>query len=428
MNKSSILQPADQASEPVYLAICRRIRQELDSGEFPPGSFLPPERKLAQRTGVSLRTLRQALATLQQEGRITRRQGHGTVVNAAPADPLARHPTVAVAVSPGDMFARHGELIFRQHVLAHLCMELNRCGLGAEVLFMPMLQQAPLPSVLPGQDARLKGLIRERRILGLVGFPRAFDLCPDLPAKSSLPVVMLETSEHVAHADSVGINNTPGMLAAVGELIRQGHRHIAYVAGLTRPVDDLPYALCADSPERFAAYRRALQEAGLPFQETMYREIGFGAGPSEKLVRDWSEKAELPTAIAVFDDTLANDLIGALSRAGFKVPDDVSVVGFGNITPAAQMGQLATVAVDFAEMARLAAQRMKERLSHTGTMTEMFLRASCQFKTGASIAPPRRENGGPAADPTGRKRRRRPELASVPGAAGWGREERGRLP
>jgi len=59
----------------------REITQRLDSGEWPVGSRLPPERELAAHLGISRRALREALSWLEAEGRIWRGVGRGTIVS-----------------------------------------------------------------------------------------------------------------------------------------------------------------------------------------------------------------------------------------------------------------------------------------------------------------------------------------------------------
>src|SRR5262245_61552618 len=58
----------------------RRLLGELHRGVFPPGSRLPGERELSVLLGVSRTTLRQALATLEAGGRVTRSAQRGWFV------------------------------------------------------------------------------------------------------------------------------------------------------------------------------------------------------------------------------------------------------------------------------------------------------------------------------------------------------------
>lgn len=61
-----------------YTAIIERIRAMIRSGELNPGDRLPPERKLAERFGVSRHSLRQAFQALAERKMLESRQGDGT--------------------------------------------------------------------------------------------------------------------------------------------------------------------------------------------------------------------------------------------------------------------------------------------------------------------------------------------------------------
>ncbi|NBC64171.1 MAG: UTRA domain-containing protein [Bacteroidetes bacterium] len=71
----------DQTSGiPLYKQIESYIRQEIESGKYDDGSFLPREQKLANKFGVSRNTVRQGIANLVNEGVLKRTPGKGTVL------------------------------------------------------------------------------------------------------------------------------------------------------------------------------------------------------------------------------------------------------------------------------------------------------------------------------------------------------------
>jgi GntR family transcriptional regulator len=65
---------------PMHHQVYLDLRSSLDDGTWPPGDRLPTERELARHYGVSLITVRRALAELVYEGRIERTRGRGTFV------------------------------------------------------------------------------------------------------------------------------------------------------------------------------------------------------------------------------------------------------------------------------------------------------------------------------------------------------------
>ncbi len=69
---------------PLYIRAVEVLRELLENGTYPPGSQLPPEPDLAQQLGISRSTLREAMRTFEERGRITRRRGIGTFVSQPP--------------------------------------------------------------------------------------------------------------------------------------------------------------------------------------------------------------------------------------------------------------------------------------------------------------------------------------------------------
>ena len=67
----------DRDGPPAYAQIIERVEAAVRRGELSAGDRLPPERRLAADLGVSRMTLRQALATLEARGLVTRATGRG---------------------------------------------------------------------------------------------------------------------------------------------------------------------------------------------------------------------------------------------------------------------------------------------------------------------------------------------------------------
>ena len=105
--------------EKLSSAVVRQIEQLILRGILRPGERLPAERELAERTGVSRPSLRDAIKALQDAGLLTARPGAGSYV----ADVLGS----AFAPALTQLFARHDEAIFD-----YLSFRRDMEGLAAE--------------------------------------------------------------------------------------------------------------------------------------------------------------------------------------------------------------------------------------------------------------------------------------------------------
>lgn len=65
---------------PLYSKIYRTLKEEIESGVYRVGDFLPSEDELEKRFGASRTTIRNALSELERDGLILRRRGKGTIV------------------------------------------------------------------------------------------------------------------------------------------------------------------------------------------------------------------------------------------------------------------------------------------------------------------------------------------------------------
>lgn len=67
-------------SQPLHRQLRDLMMARIEAGEWSPGTYLPPETRLAEEYGVAVGTLRKALLDMASEGVVVRRQGKGTVV------------------------------------------------------------------------------------------------------------------------------------------------------------------------------------------------------------------------------------------------------------------------------------------------------------------------------------------------------------
>jgi DNA-binding GntR family transcriptional regulator len=83
------------SDRPVYRQLADLLREQIHSGQLPPGALLPSEPRMQQRYGGGRETIRRAMAVLRAEGLTSTKQGEGTRVR----QPAQRH---TIQLAPGD--------------------------------------------------------------------------------------------------------------------------------------------------------------------------------------------------------------------------------------------------------------------------------------------------------------------------------------
>jgi LacI family transcriptional regulator len=141
-----------------------------------------------------------------------------------------------------------------------------------------------------------------------------------------------------------------GIAAAIEHLASLNHRHIAYVSG--------PPASWANQQRQQAAIRTAeklgIKLTGVPAYRPDYEAGQKAAG----------ELAKLPvTATVAFDDLVAQGIMAGLADLGWRIPQDMSIVGFDDVLASTTYPPLTTVAAHSADSGAQAVKLLAEVLS-----------------------------------------------------------------
>lgn len=186
------------------------------------------------------------------------------------------------------------------------------------------------------------------QIDGLIVFPRL-----TVPWPRSIYARLLKGDEKIVFVNqavplpgAVGLmsDNFSGSRQATAHLIRRGHRHILFAC---------PWPWMSDQ-----GYKTALRDAGLPVR----RAYIVRSSLSETSAAAMAALQRHPEVTAVFclNDTLAVELMDRLTHAGRRVPEDLSVVGYGDDFrhPELQRLPLTTVNQSPTEMGAEAVRRL----------------------------------------------------------------------
>jgi LacI family transcriptional regulator len=137
-----------------------------------------------------------------------------------------------------------------------------------------------------------------------------------------IPLVLIPGDPNNIRIPSVDVDNIDGAFQAVDYLVGLGHKRIAFINGLTAS---------KYSVERLIGYSRALQKHKLPFQEKFVLESDFTQEGGYNSMKTLLSKKNPPTAVLVINDYSTMGVLKAALEMDFRVPEDVSVIGFGDV-------------------------------------------------------------------------------------------------
>jgi len=199
-------------------------------------------------------------------------------------------------------------------------------------------------------------LCKERNVEGAIlsGLRLDDPYLQEVIEQTSFPCVLIDIPRTGDNVGYIASDSRAGAEMAVRHLIECGHREIAMVNGHNQ---------AHVSRERLEGYKDALQKANLPYREELvfdgrFTEDGGAEAMYQILIRH-------PEATAVFcaSDLMALGAMRTLERTGRRVPDDMSVVGFDDISIAAYCSpKLTTVRQDKYEMGYRGAQLLIDML------------------------------------------------------------------
>ena len=231
-------------------------------------------------------------------------------------------------------------------------------------------------------------MLLDRRVEGLIVVANWLfvdvNLLADLESHH-IPTTIIGWELKTEKISSVLVDNETGACLALEHLYSLGHRKIAFIRGPKR---------LGDSGSRWRGvtnFARAKHleidpELVLDLPESLDPKSAFENG--QRLTEDLLRRKHRFTALMAFDDMTALGALRALHKAGVRVPEQCSVIGFDDVAPAAvaipplttvrqpmeAMGAAAVTVV--MEGIRAAVEQLSFRASHQKTAPELVVRES----------------------------------------------------
>jgi DNA-binding LacI/PurR family transcriptional regulator len=213
-------------------------------------------------------------------------------------------------------------------------------------------------------------------------------------AERNIPLVFVDVGPDQPGVSVLKVDYFHGIRQGVQHLAALGHRDIAFVTGP-------PHLHSAQS--RLAAFRRAAQECGIIVDASRIIEgnhtMEGGMTAADRLLAS----KPLPTAVMCSNDMTAIGVLHKVYRAGLRVPDDLSIIGFDDIHMAETIiPPLTSVQMSRLELAHAAVSALRAHVEHTSPKreyqidTHLVVRESTSFPRGTMLH--LRKNSGKGAE------------------------------
>jgi LacI family transcriptional regulator len=206
----------------------------------------------------------------------------------------------------------------------------------------------------PERELEFLEEVSDRRVDGIIidSFSVTVDQLESVTA-GRIPVVWMGgTAAMHRGVDVVRPDDAGGAAAAASHLLERGHRLVAMIDGPA-----------GTGPARRTGFRQALRAADERVREHIVRGDWTRTGGA-KAIRRLLDASPSPTAVFCANDLMAMGVLDAADELGLRVPEDLAVVGFDDIEPAAMtQPPLSTVVNPAFETGRTAGTLLLSRIS-----------------------------------------------------------------
>lgn len=324
-------------SQPKYHHISEHLLARIVKGEWEPGERLPSEQQIAEEYGVSYMTVRNAVSSLVESEKLRRIRGRGTYV-AEVVDHDSR-PTLGLLLTA----KWHSVDPFYYPSIVDGFVEKAE-SFGYQVSIAD--QTEPLLDFLNLRRRNVSAVACV--VLGEADLAE----CDDLLDRG-VSVVAINKYGGSRRIPSVSPNNREGAYLAAKHLMALGHKSFAFLDG---PEGNF------DSIERLKGIERAFKEHDLPARNLRVLEGGFMEESGYERGIHLAASGDLPTAVMAVSDLAAIGLMRAFAEQGVRIPQDVSLFGFGDFRLSAYLTpSLSTVRLPLREIGAHAALALVEQ-------------------------------------------------------------------
>ncbi|MFC7370066.1 LacI family DNA-binding transcriptional regulator [Fictibacillus iocasae] len=167
------------------------------------------------------------------------------------------------------------------------------------------------------------------------------------------PIVLCNEYSDEAEVPVIHLDQVEGGYIGTKHLISQGYKRIGYCSG--------NHKSSRVAGDRRIGYLKAMKEAGLPVYPEWYYDSAYSVSDGMRIFSIIESQDNKPDSVFTGSDEVAAGIAKAAKKAGWRVPDDLAIIGFDN-QPLAELMDLTTVEQPIDTIGRLAMEKMIEEI------------------------------------------------------------------
>lgn len=357
---------------PTYIQIYEDMLAKIVNGEYKEGDKLPTEMEICKLYYVSRITVKKALQKLVDKGLISRIAGKGTFVSLTKSDD-SFNPNAKIGLIMCDFGVSYGAELIRS-----IEKEVSKCGknLVLKNSYFDKEKESQAISELLAQG--VEGIILQpthnnyfsREVLKL--------------SLNKFPIVIIDRELKGIDLPYVGTDNVSAMLSAMDYLFAKGHRNICFMTGAPLNTSTLE--------DRLDGFRRAyVNHSFTSSNSNEFFDIkSISMKPTPELIeRDvqtiYEHIINNPQITCIFagEYAICSLVKQALKKAGKRIPDDMSLITFDNVSDPFYFTTTTYVKQNEKEIGAKAVQTVVGCI--TGGMTTPHIYLSCKMVENSSV-------------------------------------------
>ncbi|MBB3110284.1 LacI family transcriptional regulator/LacI family purine nucleotide synthesis repressor [Paenibacillus phyllosphaerae] len=236
------------------------------------------------------------------------------------------------------------------------------------------------------RESQYLSLLMEKQVDGIVMIGGRIDLAKPgqeltnevMELGKRVPIVLVNGNLPGAGLTRVAADEKLGAELATQHLIDQGHKEIAIIGGFKH---------MSNTIARTQGFTRTMEKNGLPIRKEWMINGGFSVRKGFRFMEELLQGKVRPTAVVCVNDLIAFGALKAATKAGLRVPDDLSLVGYDDIPFASYTSpELTTISLKAEELGSQAADILHKLI--TKNKVPKLTKIVPELRIRESTAPP----------------------------------------